>query len=165
MKIISNKTWKEYLAVQKLNEKYEKKIEELNKKYLNAVSDYELEKFNVEELKKQIEDMMGALQEKQSKITDLEMKLGLCQANLKANENIIKSLKGAKGGFTKQINKLTRELEETKKKLEESMTDKYLVKKIPMGKLPKTQTMKLKSHAKQDKIIQKVYERLERKDI
>ena len=145
MKIISNKTW-----------------EELNKKYLNAVADYELEKCNVEELKKQIEDMMGALQEKQSKITDLEMKLGLYQANLKADENVIKELNSAKGGFTKRINQLTRELEETKKKLAESMTNKYLVKKIPMGRLPKGQVMKMKSHAKQDKIIKKVYEDLEK---
>ena len=152
MKIISNKKWEE------LNEN----IEELNKKYLNAVADYELEKCNVEELKKQIEDMMGALQERQSKITDLEMKLGLYQANLKADENVIKELNSAKGGFTKRINQLTRELEETKKKLAESMTDKYLVKKIPMGKLPKGQVMKMKSHAKQDKIIKKVYEDLEK---
>ena len=152
MKIISNKKWEE------LNEN----IEELNKKYLNAVADYELEKCNVEELKKQIEDMMGALQEKQSKITDLEMKLGLYQANLKADENVIKELNSAKGGFTKRINQLTRELEETKKKLAESMTNKYLVKKIPMGRLPKGQVMKMKSHAKQDKIIKKVYEDLEK---
>lgn len=145
MKIISNKKW-----------------EELNKKYLNAVADYELEKSNVEEFKKQIEDMMGALQERQSKITDLEMKLGLYQANLKADENVIKELNSAKGGFTKRINQLTRELEETKKKLEESMTDKYLVKKIPMGRLPKGQVMKMKSHAKQDKIIKKVYDDLEK---
>ena len=152
MKIISNKKWEE------LNEN----IEELNKKHLNAVADYELEKFNVEELKKQIEDMMGALQERQSKITDLEIKLGLYQANLKANENVIKELNSAKGGFTKRINKLTRELEETKKKLAESMTDKYLRKRVPMGKLPKGQVMKMKSHAKQDKIIKKVYEDLEK---
>ena len=152
MKIISNKKWEE------LNEN----IEELNKKYLNAVADYELEKCNVEELKKQIEDMMGALQERQSKITDLEMKLGLYQANLKADENVIKELNSAKGGFTKRINQLTKELEETKKKLAESMTNKYLVKKIPMGRLPKGQVMKMKSHAKQDKIIKKVYEDLEK---
>ena len=152
MKIISNKKWEE------LNEN----IEELNKKYLNAVADYELEKCNVEELKKQIEDMMGALQERQSKITDLEMKLGLYQANLKADENVIKELNSAKGGFTKQINKLNKELEETKKKLEESLSDAYLRVKVPMGKLPKGQVIKLKSHAKQDKIIKKIYDDLEK---
>lgn len=106
--------------------------------------------------------MMGALQERQSKITDLEIKLGLYQANLKANENVIKELNSAKGGFTKRINQLTRELEETKKKLEESLSDAYLRVKVPMGKLPKGQVMKMKSHAKQDKIIKKIYDDLEK---
>ena len=58
------------------------------------------------------------------------------------------------------MNKLKKDLEETQKKLEESMTDKYLVKRVPMGKLPKSQVMKMKSHAKQDKIIQKIYEKI-----
>lgn len=34
-------------------------VEELNQKYLNAVSDYEQEKFNVEELRKQIENTIN----------------------------------------------------------------------------------------------------------
>lgn len=138
MKIISNKKWKE------LNDK----ILDLERELGNKRSD--------------IKDMLGALQERQSKITDLEMKLGLYQANLKADENVIKELNSAKGGFTKQINKLNKELEETKKKLEESLSDAYLRVKVPMGKLPKGQVMKLKSHAKQDKIIKKVYEYLEK---
>ena len=138
MKIISNKKWKE------LNDK----ISDLERELGNKRSD--------------IKDMLGALQEKQSKITDLEMKLGLYQANLKADENVIKELNSAKGGFTKKINKLNKELEETKKKLEESLSDAYLRVKVPMGKLPKGQVMKMKSHAKQDKIIKKVYENLEK---
>lgn len=92
-------------------------------------------------------------------------KIELLKANNTALENEIKSLKSAKGGYVKQINKLKTELEETQKKLEESMTDKYLVKKVPMGKLPKGQVMKMKSHAKQDKIIKKVYERMEKEEI
>lgn len=76
-----------------------------------------------------------------------------------------KSLKAAKGGYIVQMNKLKKDLEETQKKLEESMTDKYLVKKVPMGKLPKGQVMKMKSHAKQDKIIQKIYEKMEKDEI
>ena len=63
------------------------------------------------------------------------------------------------------MNKLKKDLEETQKKLEESMTDKYLVKRVPMGKLPKGQVMKMKSHAKQDKIIQKIYEKMEKDEI
>lgn len=92
-------------------------------------------------------------------------KIELLKANNTALENEIKSLKSAKGGYVKQINKLKVELDETRKKLEESMTDKYLVKKVPMGKLPKGQVMKMKSHAKQDKIIKKVYERMEKEEI
>lgn len=76
-----------------------------------------------------------------------------------------KSLKAAKGGYVVQMNKLKKDLEETQKKLEESMTNKYLVKKVPMGKLPKSQVMKMKSHAKQDKIIQKIYEKMEKDEI
>ena len=76
-----------------------------------------------------------------------------------------KSLKAAKGGYVVQMNKLKKDLEETQKKLEESMTDKYLIKRVPMGKLPKSQVMKMKSHAKQDKIIQKIYEKMEKDEI
>jgi chromosome segregation ATPase len=71
----------------------------------------------------------------------------------------VKKETGAKGGMTKQINKLTKEnetlknkIEDLKKKLEESMTDKYLVKKIPAGRKPK-QTTVIRSNAKQSKII------------
>ena len=145
MKIISNKTWKQ--------------LNNIISKFNNEIVDL---KEQLENKQSEINNMLGALQEKQSKITDLEMKLGLCQANLKADENVIKELNSAKGGFTKRINQLTRELEETKKKLEESLSDAYLRVKVPMGKLPKGQVMKMKSHAKQDKIIKKIYDDLEK---
>lgn len=145
MKIISNKTWEE--------------LNNIISKFNNEIVDL---KEQLENKQSEIDNMLGALQEKQSKITDLEMKLGLYQANLKADENVIKELNSAKGGFTKQINKLNKELEETKKKLEESLSDAYLRVKVPMGKLPKGQVMKMKSHAKQDKIIKKIYDDLEK---
>lgn len=145
MKIIRNKTWKQ--------------LNNIISKFNNEIVDL---KEQLENKQSEIDNMLGALQERQSKITDLEMKLGLYQANLKADENIIKELNSAKGGFTKRINQLTRELEETKKKLEESLSDAYLRVKVPMGKLPKGQVMKMKSHAKQDKIIKKIYDDLEK---
>lgn len=145
MKIISNKAWKQ--------------LNNIISKFNNEIVDL---KEQLENKQSEIDNMLGALQERQSKITDLEMKLGLYQANLKADENIIKELNSAKGGFTKRINQLTRELEETKKKLEESLSDAYLRVKVPMGKLPKGQVMKMKSHAKQDKIIKKIYDDLEK---
>lgn len=70
--------------------------------------------------------------------------------DLQASDNYnlqerIKQLQGSKGGFTKEINKLKKQIEELqiqnidlKAKLEESMTDKYLVKKVPSGRKPNT---------------------------
>lgn len=62
----------------------------------------------------------------------------------------IKALKGSKGGFTKEINKLKSQCEklelenaELEKKLKESMTDKYLVRKVKSTK-PVKQEMRAK---------------------
>ena len=67
----------------------------------------------------------------------------------------IKQEQGAKGGLTKNNNKLKKEVVELQKevenlkaKLEESMTDKYLVKKIPSGKTPNTIKTKVSSPMK-----------------
>ena len=73
---------------------------------------------------------------------------------LKSSEELKKVL-GAKGGLAKENNKLKNIVEELKKekqdlkiKLEESMTDKYLVKKIPSGKTPNTIKTKVSSPMK-----------------
>lgn len=71
---------------------------------------------------------------------------------------LVRKLKGSKGGFTARINKLTKENEELKKKLEESMSDKYLVKKLRPQRTPKTQKMHLTGNAKTSSIIKKVFE-------
>lgn len=71
----------------------------------------------------------------------------------------IKTINGSKGGLVKQVNKLTRELEEVKKQLAESMTDKYLVRKIKSGKAPKTSEMKIKGSVIQSKAIKLVKEK------
>lgn len=76
----------------------------------------------------------------------------------------IRSLHGAKGGLITENNKLKAKVSELTEQLKDAMSDKYLVKRIPMGRMPKGQVMKMKSHAKQDKIIQKVYERLEKEE-
>jgi cell division protein FtsB len=69
---------------------------------------------------------------------------------VKENKKLKEKLKietGAKGGLTKEINKLNKEketlkaeIEDLKKKLEESMSDKYLVKKIRGQKTPTQKT-------------------------
>ena len=60
----------------------------------------------------------------------------------------IKLLKFANGGYKSTITKLKNEVDELNKKLAESMTDKYLLKKIPSGRLPKGEPMKIKGSAK-----------------
>lgn len=74
------------------------------------------------------------------------------------------NIKKAKGGYNKQINRLQdkvnrlqNELEETNQKLKESMTDKYLVKKIPSGKRPKTIFTKINNSSVQSNIVKNMY--------
>lgn len=56
----------------------------------------------------------------------------------------IRSINGTKGGLVKQNNILKEENKSLKKQLEESMSNKYLVKKIPSGRMPKGSKMKLR---------------------
>lgn len=66
-------------------------------------------------------------------------------------------LQGAKGGYVKEINKLKKQVEELDFKLKESMTDKYLVKKIKPGRTPKGPQMKLKDCSRISNISRKVF--------
>ena len=68
----------------------------------------------------------------------------------------IKIVNGQKGNLTRKVNELTKRVEELKKQLAESMTDKFRVKKMPSGKKPKGQSIRIKSSSKQSKIIKKV---------
>ena len=68
-----------------------------------------------------------------------------------------KKLLGAKGGYTKEINKLKKQVEGLDFKLKESMTGKYVLKKIPSGRKPKSQTMKIKDCSRISNISRKVF--------
>lgn len=70
----------------------------------------------------------------------------------------IRKNNGAKGGLVAENNKLRKQNAELKQKLEESMSDKYRVKKIPSGRRPKGEPMRIKSNAVQSRIVKKVYE-------
>ena len=71
----------------------------------------------------------------------------------------IKKINGQKGILTRKVNSLTKELEETKKQLEESMSDKFRVKHIRATK-SKSQTMTIKSNSKTSNAIKLVKEKL-----
>lgn len=82
------------------------------------------------------------LTDKVNKLTfDFERSLELVEeldSKLSEKTKELKALNGAKGGLVKRVNELTDELNQTKLKLKESMTDKYLVKKIKSGRTPNT---------------------------
>lgn len=84
--------------------------------------------------------------------------VGQMRENIKKLEEEKHSLLGAKGGYVKEINKLKKKIEELEEKLKESMTDKYLVKKLPSGRRPKGQTMKITSHAVVSKITRQMHD-------
>lgn len=108
-------------------------------------------------------------------ILDLSDEIYVLRKDKMELENKIREINGSKGGLTKEIHKLNKTIEEnkksydnslktlnnelleTKKKLEESMTDKYLVKKVrPAG--TQKQTMKIKNGYLEGKIMNKIKE-------
>lgn len=90
-----------------------------------------------------------------------------CELDFENNHLKLKLKKelGAKGGLTAKNNKLKLENETLKQenesliiKLKESMSDKYLVKKLRPQRTPKTLKTHLKSNAKTSSIVKKIYE-------
>jgi len=81
-------------------------------------------------------------------------------SNLKLSkeiENQQRKTNSAKGGFISKINKLEARIKELEEKLKESMTDKYIVKKIPSGRPPKQERMKIKNCTKTSMISKKMH--------
>ena len=85
-------------------------------------------------------------------------------------EKSLKEVRGAKGGLTKRLNELNNELqakdkkiEELRIKLEDSMTDKYAVKKIKSGRRPNT--LKRSSARPVQSLVQKYQQKLERLEV
>ena len=152
MKIFYKKDFQRVLGEKKLLQKeYDnllKRFNELSDKYDNNdykfLEDYCKAKDKIEKLTKKNEEYKIANTDLENKVTELEDK--------------VKQLNCSKGGYIKTINKLTNENQKLQDQLEESMTDKYLVRKVPEGKKPKVQTMKVKSSSVPSKIIKKIKE-------
>ena len=116
-----------------------------------------LRKNNIQ-LKNENKELTEKIEEYQKEITELNKKL-------EAKELQRRKLASKIGVLSTGANKTQNELKEAKdknkdleNKLAESMTDKYLVKKIPSGRTPKPERMRIKSHAKQSKIIKEIIE-------
>ena len=109
-------------------------------------------------------------------ISDLYNEIYVLRKNKIELENKIREINGSKGGLTREIHKLNKTIEEnknsyenslktlnnelleTKKKLEESMSDKYLVKKVRATGTKHKQNMKIKSGYLEGKIMNKIKE-------
>ncbi|MBQ9607825.1 MAG: hypothetical protein IJV15_00100 [Lachnospiraceae bacterium] len=142
-------TNEEYVLVKQSEYELMKKVTERQDNYIEQI------KINNKELQKQ-----------QDEISELSSSIENVLEQLKIKESERRKSAGKAGGLTAKLNsekkeneKLKEEVEELKDKLAESMTDKYLVKKIPSGRRPRTQVMKLKSCTVQSNIARKMFER------
>ena len=98
------------------------------------------------------------LQEQVYKLNKLN---SINESTIQNLSNELKTLKrknnSSKGGYISKINKLELKIKELENQLKESMTDKYLVKKIPSGRPPKQNTMKVKNCTKTSMISKKMH--------
>lgn len=126
------------------NENLRKDNEDLNIK-INNIND-DLTKSLLEN--KRIEKLLSKKANELSrveKLLEIEIEKNVIHQKDKADlYNKIKQLQGTKGGLTKQNNILSKTNIELKKQLEESMSNKYLVKKIPSGRMPKGEKIRIK---------------------
>ena len=114
---------------------YERALEEINRLKIQkkAYSDV------IEENKKLNEEL------ETSKLNELNLKdkLKIQEKKIEVLNKEKKALEGAKGGFIKRINELKKANENFQKKLEEYVSNRYLVRKVPSGRTPKGQKMKV----------------------
>lgn len=108
----------------------------------------------IQDLSKELITKNNKLKQKEAEFHELKQEFRVYEADLK---NEIVGLKKAKGGFKKEINKQKEKVEELEFKLKESMTDKYLVKKLPPAKVKSTFEMKIKDSSKTSRIASKLY--------
>lgn len=145
MKILSNKTYREMVE----------EIRDLEHKLYNKERSNAKLAIQRDELSQELETKIGEFKTKIASCKNKNMQLEEENRQLKEEKHI---LLGAKGGYVKEINKLKKQVEELEEKLKESMTDKYLVKKLPAGRRPKGPAMKLTSHAVVSKITRKMHD-------
>ena len=115
------------------------------------------------EIKNENKELTEIIEEYQKEITELNKKL---EAKELQRRKLASKIGGLNTGANKtqkelveaqtQIKEMKQKIKDLENKLAESMTDKYLVKKIPSGRTPKPERMRIKSHAKQSKIIKEI---------
>ncbi len=125
---------------------------EQNRKLKSKINLLEDEKENLENKIHQINDVKGAY------IKQINRLNKTVEETKKSCENRLKTLNNDILEKDKIIKSLEKELKETQKKLEESMTDKYKVRKLRPATGSRKQTMKVKSGYLEGKIMGKIKE-------
>ncbi len=115
--------------------------------------DYERVLGELTKLKKEVKKHIEVINENNTLKEEIEnLKLDALRLNdeFKIKDKMIadlkeekKTLTAAKGGLTKRVNELTKANENMQEKLKEYVSSKYLVRKIPSGRTPKGQKMKV----------------------
>ena len=145
MKIFYKKDFQRVLGEKK---KLEQNYNELSDKYDNNdyryFEEYCKYKDKAEKLTKKNKEYEITTADLENKVMELETK--------------VKQLNCTKGGYVRAINKLTKEVQQLQEQLEESMTDKYIIRKVPEGKTPKGQVIRVKGSSVPSKIIKKIKE-------
>lgn len=127
---------------------------EQNRKLKSKINLLEDEKENLGNKIHQINEI------KEAYIKQIERLNKIYQKTKNSYENRLKALNNKLLSKEQNIKSLKKELLETQKKLEESMTDKFLVRKVRPATAKQKQTMKLKSGYLEGKIISKVKEKI-----
>lgn len=140
MKILTNKKYDELKGYKNLYSNLEKDFKDYK---INTTNDIFRLDHNIKIYEKKLEES----QKENKNISNLCIEL----------KDKVQRLLCAKGGTTKEINKLKKENKELKEKLAESMTDKYLIRKLPADKTKSTLKMKSKNTSKQSNIIKNIH--------
>ncbi len=162
----------EQIKILRISKKeYSKRLFDLKDKNNELLNHIERIKEDKYELKKQCElldtsfnEALSSLQAQHSIAEKYKEDIKIANATISKLSKKIDKLKennkkigGAKGGFIKENNYLKELVKDLTFKLEESMSDKYVLRKLPSGKRPKGDLMRLKSQAFQSKIVKQMH--------
>lgn len=125
---------------------YFRVLDELNKIKGELEEEQEQKEFVIDKLKEEERANQACLKT----IEDMHYKI-------KELRDELRKVKNGRGGYTKEINKLKKANAELEQKLADSMTDKYLVKKIRPGKKPNTLKMAVRNSQVQSNIVKNLY--------
>lgn len=113
----------------------------------------------IKEVEKSLKKTSNELREANEIISKYEKEVNNLKNKLNEKEEQRKEAAGKLGGLTKENNKLKEEKKEFKTKIKEleiELDKRYIIKKLPSGKMPKGQKMSIKRSGVQSRIIKNI---------